>query len=408
MALLMDQEQLIRDKYTRLSDIWNEKQKRLWAASEAISLGYGGVSIVHRATGLSRPTIHFGINELQNETLLKGSEDIRHVGGGRYTIEQEYPLLLSKLRELIEDHTKGDPTRALFWTNKSTGNLVLELRQHGYQVSDQTIARLLHQLGFSLQSNRKAIEGEHSEERDLQFIHINETVKDFQNKGEPVISIDAKKKELIGNFKNCGQEWHPIGRPTKVSAHDFMSGHAQKKTIPYGIYDISWNTGWVNVGVDHDTAEFAVESIRKWWIKMGHPHYPRSQRLLIVADSGGSNSSRGRLWKLELQKLADETGLEISVCHLPPGTSKWNKIEHRLFCHITKNWRGRPLTSYEVVVNLISHTKTKKGLKVFSELDEKLYPLAKKVSKADMGSIEIHFDSPYNKRNYTISPHQKQ
>lgn len=401
----MNLEQTIREKYLRLQDTLSEQQKRLWAASEAISYGYGGVTVVHKATGLSRPTINFGIQEIQKGTFLKTHERIRRLGAGRKPVEQEYPFLLQALLHLLENDTKGNPEQALFWTCKSTKNLALELKKMGYGVSDRTVARLLHDLHFSLQSNRKTLEGRQKLERGSQFEYINKKVREFQEQEQPVISVDTKKKELIGNYKNAGHEWSFEGRPTKVNMHDFESGVQRvKKAIPYGIYDITWDVGWVNVGIDHDTGEFAVESIRKWWFKMGKEKYPIAQKLLITADAGGSNQSRGRLWKLELQKLADETDMEITVCHLPPGTSKWNKIEHRLFCHITQNWRARPLTSYEVIVNLISHTTTRTGLTVVAELDEKTYPLAKKVSKNEMQTVNLHPHEINGQWNYTISP----
>ena len=401
----MNPEQVIREKYRQLQGNLNEQQKRLWAASEALSCGYGGVTTVHKATGLSRPTINFGIQEIKQGSSLKGNGHVRRPGGGRKKVEIEYPLLLQALKKLLENETRGDPEQPLLWTCKSTENLASELKKKGYNVSDRTVARLLQELHFSLQSNLKSLEGRQKPERNSQFEYINKNVKEFQEQGQPVISVDTKKKELVGNFKNGGHEWSLIDHPVQVNVHDFESGiQKMTKAIPYGIYDITWDVGWVNVGIDHDTGEFAVESIRKWWLKMGLQSYPKAKQLLITADAGGSNQSRGRLWKLELQKLADETGLEITVCHLPPGTSKWNKIEHRLFCHITKNWRARPLTSYQVIVNLISHTTTKTGLKVFSELDEKAYPLAKKVSNNEMKSINLHSHETTGKWNYTISP----
>lgn len=401
---MIDVEKFIRENFIRLKKFFNERNKRLWAASEAMCLGYGGVSIVSRATGLSRQTIHDGIKELQEPEAPVEPDRIRRCGGGRSKIEEISPSLLHELQELIKDYTKGDPTQAIFWTCKSTENLASELRSKGYAISDRTISRLLHDLGYSLQLNRKSIEGKQSEDRHAQFEYINKTVREFQEQKQPVISVDTKKKELIGDFKNNGVEWHLKGQPTQVKVHDFDDDKERTKAVPYGIYDVTWNTGWVNVGVDHDTAEFAVESIRRWWLKMGQCTYPRATKLLINADSGGSNASRNRLWKFELQKLVNEIGIEITVCHLPPGTSKWNKIEHRLFCHITKNWRARPLTSYAVVVNLIGHTTTKTGLKVHSELDEKKYPLAKKVTDADMNSINIHRHELHGMWNYTIMP----
>ena len=405
----MNSEVALHEKYIRLKKYYNERNIRLWAASEALSIGYGGVSIVHRATGLSRPTIHAGMKELQQEATFSDSERIRGEGGGRKRVEvleNEYPCLLKKLQALIENDTRGDPMSPLLWTCKSTRNLTKALQQEGFLVSAPTVARLLHSLGFSLQSNRKSSEPRQSPDRDSQFQYINKVVKEFQIKDQPIISIDAKKKELIGNFKNTGQEWHLKGHPELVNVHDFESGKKQVKAIPYGIYDLTWNTGWVNVGVDHDTAEFAVESIRKWWLKMGSECYVTANELLIIADSGGSNSSRGRLWKVELQALADELKMEITVCHLPPGTSKWNKIEHKLFCHITKNWRSRPLTSYEIVVNLIGNTTNKTGLKVNAELDSRKYQLAKKTSDEDMKALNITRHQMNSQWNYTIKPHE--
>jgi transposase len=396
----MNPEKHLRETYDRIAGFLSEQNRRLWAASEAISLGYGGVSVVNKATGLSRQTIHTGIKELNDGIIPKNSERIRREGGGRNKVEETDKSVLSALLELVKDHTRGDPMQALFWTSKSTENLASELEKMGYIISDRTVARLLHDLDYSLQSNRKSLEGKQSEERNSQFEYINKMVREFQEKKQPVISVDTKKKELVGNHKNNGQEWHLKGKPTNVKVHDFEN----KKAIPYGIYDLTWNTGWVNVGVDHDTAEFAVASIRNWWKKMGQASYPSAKQLLINADGGGSNSSRVKLWKFQLQELADETRLEITVCHLPPGTSKWNKIEHRLFCHITQNWRARPLTSYEVIVNLIGSTTTKTGLKVRSELDEGEYPLAKEVSDDDMGKIKIRKHELNSKWNYTISP----
>jgi len=396
----VDREQYLHETYSRIADALSEKSRRLLAASEAISFGYGGVSVVSRATGLSRQTIHTGIKELEDCTVLKNPERIRREGEGRSKIEKIDKSVLKELQELVKNHTRGDPMQALFWTCKSTENLALELRKKGHMISDRTVARLLYELNYSLQSNRKSLEGKQSEERNSQFEYINKTVREYQERKQPVISVDTKKKELVGNYKNSGQEWHPKGKPMDVEVHDF----GVKKVISYGIYDVTWNTGWVSVGVDHDTSEFAVESIRSWWKKMGQASYPVAKELLINADGGGSNSSRVKLWKFQLQKLADETGLEITVCHLPPGTSKWNKIEHRLFCHITKNWRARPLTSYEVIINLIGSTMTKTGLKVYAELDEGEYPLAVQVSDEEMKKVKIRRHELNSKWNYTISP----
>jgi transposase len=400
----MSPEQVIQAKFQKLAPILNEQQKRLWAATEAIHLGYGGVSIVQRATNLSRSTIHVGINELSEGFSQQQVERIRRKGGGRDSVEDLYPGLLGELQELLALCTRGDPMQPLLWTSKSADHLTRELHEKGYVISDETVARVLHKMGYSLQSNRKSLEGAQHPGRDAQFQYINEKIQEFQTACEPVISIDTKKKELIGNFKNNGKEWCVKGQPLEVNVYDFEENGRRDKAIPYGIYDITWNTGWVNVGVDHDTAEFAVESIRRWWSKMGESLYPNAEHLLITADSGGSNSSRNRLWKVELQKLANETDLNIVVCHLPPGTSKWNKIEHRLFCHITKNWRARPLINYEVVVNLIRNTKTKQGLKVDAELDKGRYPTGKKVGNGLMRLVNIAYHKSGEKWNYTITP----
>lgn len=400
----MDQEKIIQTKYALIKDVLGEKQKRLWAASEANLIGYGGISIVQRATGLSRQTIHAGIEELKRGLSSEEIQQIRRQGGGRKSIETIDSQLKVQLQKLVEDNTRGEPMRPLLWTSKSTSHLAETLTALGHPISDRTVARLLVELGYSLQSNQKSLEGSRSEERNTQFEYINTTIKDFQKNNQPVISIDTKKKELIGNFKNSGQEWRPKGHPRKVNVHDFGEAGKRNKAIPYGVYDITWNSGWVNVGIDHDTAEFAVESIKKWWQKMGSSLYPKAIKLMITADSGGSNSSRGLLWKAELQKLSDFIGLEITICHLPPGTSKWNRIEHRLFCHITKNWKAKPLTSYETIVNLIAHTTTKKGLKVQAELDQCKYELGKKVSKKEMETLSISRHEVNPKWNYTLKP----
>lgn len=400
----MGPEEVIRTKYSNLKDILGEKQKRLWAASEANVIGYGGVSIVQRATGLSRQTIHIGLKELEKGITPEEADQMRRPGGGRKSTEDIDSQLIKKLQKLVEDDTRGDPMRPLLWTSKSTSHLAETLTSLGHPISDRTVARLLNELGYSLQSNQKSLEGTRSEERNTQFEYINTKIKGFQNNNQPVISIDTKKKELVGNFKNAGQEWRLKGSPQKVNVHDFAHEGERNKAIPYGIYDITWNSGWVNVGMDHDTAEFAVESIKRWWLKMGSSAYPEATKLMITADSGGSNSSRGLLWKSELQKLSDYTKLEITVSHLPPGTSKWNRIEHRLFCHITKNWRAQPLTSYETIVNLIAHTTTKKGLKVKAELDSGKYELGKKVSKEEMKALVMTRHEVNPQWNYTLKP----
>jgi hypothetical protein len=307
------------------------------------------------------------------------------------------------LETLVAPVTRGDPMSPLRWTCKSAAKLADELRADGHSVSERSINRLLHALGYSLQSNRKTIEGDDHPDRDAQFLHINRRAHAFQRRGQPVISVDTKKKELVGRFRNGGREWSPRGQPELVDVYDFAH-KGLGKTVPYGVYDEANNTGWVSVGVDHDTAEFAVESIRRWWRQMGSESYPRAKRLLITADGGGSNGSRNRLWKVELQKLADEIELDISVCHFPPGTSKWNKIEHRMFCHIMENWRGRPLVSRAVVVNLIGHTRTKTGLDIRSELDENSYPRGRKITDDQMEALKIKRDKFHGEWNYTLSP----
>ncbi len=398
-------EDTIRKKYENIKPVLNEQQRRLWAASEALSLGYGGVSILQKATNLSRPTIHNGIKELKKGFSDEEIHRIRHKGGGRKSTEEEFPGLLSELKQIIEPLTRGDPMQPLLWTSKSTRHIAQELKQKNFNISYKTVARILEDdLGYSLQSNRKTLSGRHDQARDDQFKYINDAIKKFQQSDQPAISVDTKKKELVGNYKNAGFEWRLHGSPREVNVHDFESGKKSKKAIPYGIYDMKWNTAWVSVGIDHDTAEFAVESIRRWWEKMGFTCYPKAKRLLIIADGGGSNSSRCRLWKYRLQQFANQTNLEITVCHLPPGTSKWNQIEHRLFCHITKNWAAQPLINYETIVNLISHTTTKDGLKVDSEIDYGTYETKKKISTEEMASLNIHYHNEDRKWNYTITP----
>lgn len=356
----------IREKYDSLKPYLNEKTRRIWAAIEARSLGWGGVSQVARATGLSRTTIQAGMGLLSEKDGVKTEEEmtrIRTHGGGRKLLEEQDPMLLSDLESLIEPMTLGDPESPLKWTNKSVVKLAAALNVGGHRISPKSVYNLLKSLGYSLQSNRKTRDGSSHSVSDDQFLHISKQVKHFQSQNPPVISVDPKKKELIGNFKNPGTEWCQKEQPVEVQMHDFVDPELGK-AIPYGIYDLTLNKGWVNVGIDHDTAELAVESIRHWWYSMGQQLYPSSQHIMITADCGGSNSYRSRLWKLKLQELATETGKTIHLCHFPPGTSKWNKIEHRLFCHITQNWRGRPLTSLQVVINLIRNTTTRQGLEV--------------------------------------------
>jgi DNA-binding phage protein len=393
---------LIKKRFESIEPFLDERMRRLLAAAEAAALGRGGITKVSRATGVSRPTIAAGLEELADPSLVD-TKRVRRAGGGRKRTVDTDPTLVQDLESLIEPATRGDPESPLRWTSKSVRKLAQELNRLGHQVSHRLVAELLHELDYSLQANRKTKEGDSHPDRDVQFEHINAQVKTFQAAGQPAISVDTKKKELVGDFKNGGREWQPQGEPEKVRVHDFLIPELGK-VAPYGIYDMTHNLGWVNVGIDHDTATFAVESIRRWWYSMGQPLYPEARQLLITADGGGSNGYRLRLWKVELQKLADETGLSITVCHLPPGTSKWNKIEHRLFSYISQNWRGKPLISYEVIVNLIAATTTTTGLQVHSELDTQLYPKGVKVSDAELAQVNIERDDFHGEWNYTISP----
>ena len=375
-------EAVIQQKYEQLLPYLNESSLRAWAAVESLSWGHGGISSVSCATGLSRTTIHAGIAELEDDQQLVCEASpmrIRHSGGGRKPLIESDPTLLSDLKHLVDPATRGDPESPLCWTSKSSAKLAQELQNMGHQVSARTVCALLEQLGYSLQASRKTQEGKDHPDRNAQFQHIADQVTDFQQRHQPVISVDAKKKELIGNYKNGGQEWQPNKRPMKVKSHDFMDKQTGK-VIPYGVYDITENQGWVTVGIDHDTAQFAVASIRQWWYRMGQALYREAEELMITADCGGSNSYRAKLWKWELQQLANELDLTLHTCHFPPGTSKWNKIEHRLFAQITENWRSRSLISREVVVNLIANTKTTTGLKVNAAIDEGTYPVGIQVS----------------------------
>jgi len=404
-------EEIISKKYNLLKPFLDEKSKRLFAAAEALSIGKGNISIVSRATGISENTIKKGCNELESgkvgtsETPIP-DDKIRAPGGGRKKSVEKDPTLLSDLETLIEPTSRGDPESPLRWTSKSLRKLAKELQKIGHKVSHARVADMLHMLGYSLQANKKTIEGTEHPDRDDQFKHINEKCKTFQDEKQPVISVDSKKKELIGNFKNSGRELRPKKDPIPVNVHDFEDKELGKVN-PYGVYDIANNEGWVNVGIDNDTASFAVESIRRWWNMMGCKLYPEAKKLMITADCGGSNGYRVRLWKVELQKLADEIGLEISVCHFPPGTSKWNKIEHRLFSQITMNWRGKPLTSYEVVVNLIAATTTSKGLEVKCVLDTNNYPKGIKIDKKRVEELDIIRDEFHGEWNYTFKPRNK-
>ena len=396
----------IAEKFRSLSELLDEQQRRLWAATEARALGYGGVSIVARATGLTRPTIAAGLKELDDAkrpASTKTQRRVRRAGAGRPRVTHGNAELRPALEELVEPTTRGDPMSPLRWTCKSVRVLASKLTRQGHPVSHQSVSALLQEAGYSLQANRKTREGASHPDRNAQFEHIAKRARQFQRRGQPVISVDTKKKELVGDFKNAGQEWHPKGQAPQVRVHDFQDKELGK-AIPYGVYDLSANAGWVSVGVDHDTPEFAVESICCWWRRMGRKTYPGATELLITADGGGSNSSRARLWKVALQRMADATGLKISVCHFPPGTSKWNKIEHRLFCHITENWRGRPLVSHEVIVNLIAGTTTTKGLRVKAALDKRPYPTGVQVDDSTMASLHLKTDKFHGDWNYTLSP----
>jgi hypothetical protein len=379
----------------------DERQRRLLAAAEARSLGYGGITRVSKASGISRPTIQAALKQLDTPGLFGGR--IRTIGGGRKKARDKTPAILDALEQLIAPETRGDPMSPLRWTCKSTRQLASALADQGFAASHRVVGEMLHHLGYSLQANAKTLEGKQHPDRDAQFRYINRTSGRYITEGWPVISVDTKKKELVGQYKNAGEEWEPAGEPEKVNVHDFPDPRVGK-AIPYGVYDMGWDLGWVNVGIDHDTAGFAVESIRQWWHGMGSELYGNAKRLLICADGGGSNGYRVRLWKVELQGLADETGMEITVCHLPPGTSKWNKIEHRLFSYITMNWRGRPLVSHHVVVELIAATKTATGLEVEARLDTKGYPTKVKVTKEQLGRVRLHPHDFHGEWNYTIEP----
>jgi len=392
----------IKARYGVLRPLLDERARRLVVAAESQTAGRGGISAVSRATGVSRQVIRQGIAELKAPAAMSPSR-IRREGGGRKKAADLDPSFKTDLEKLLESTTRGDPESPLRWTCKSVRNLTAELKRMNHVVSHQVVADLLHKLGYSLQANSKTKEGTNHPDRNAQFEHLNGKVKWCLSRKEPVISVDTKKKELVGDFKNGGSELRPKGDPVKVRVHDFIDKELGRAT-PYGIYDIGRNSGWVSVGIDHDTAEFAVESIRRWWRSMGREAYPKATRLLITADSGGSNGSRLRLWKLELQKLADETRLRIAVCHFPPGTSKWNKIEHRLFSFISKNWRGKPLTSLQVIVSLIAATTTATGLKVHSELDTASYQPGIKVSDKDVSEINLRRDKFHGDWNYEVHP----
>jgi transposase len=399
--------EMIRTKYSTLKPQLDERTRRLWAAAEAKALGHGGTRTVAKATGMSATTIRLGRRELatyQQSTPPEVKQRVRHPGGGRKRLTAKDERVLQALDALVEPTSRGDPVSPLRWTCKSTRKLKAELHSQGFHISHTKVGQLLKYLGYSLQSTRKRYEGTSHPDRDAQFEYINARVKEFQKRNQPVVSVDTKKKELVGNFATRGREYQPQGLPEEVEAYDFPS-LATGKSIPYGIYDMTANTGWVSVGTTHDTAQFAVATLRQWWLRMGHVTYPHAKELLITADSGGSNGARCRLWKTELQMLADETGLKLSVCHFPPGTSKWNKIEHRMFCHITGNWRGRPLSSYGVIVNLIANTTTSNGLTIEAELDTRAYPTGIRITDEQMRELNLTKHNFHGSDwNYTLEP----
>lgn len=396
----------IRQRFAKLKTTFNERQRRLWAAAEAKTAGYGGVSLVHRATGISRRAIHVGLKEIEARGKAAASARVRRAGAGRLKLVQTQAGITEALDALVEPTARGDPQSPLRWTCKSVRNLAEELIKQGYRISYPTVASLLREAGYSLQANRKTLEGCDHPDRNAQFNYINQKVKSFQRRGQPVISIDTKKKELIGNFRNGGWEWRPKGEPLPVRVHDFQDKKLGKG-IPYGVFDMTNNEAWVSVGIDHDTADFAVATILRWWRRMGKIRFPQATEILINADGGGSNGSRSRLWKVALQSLADKTGLKVTVAHFPPGTSKWNKIEHRLFCHITQNWRGQPLTSHEIMVKLIGQTTTRKGLKVKSALDCNSYPAGKKVSDQELAEVNLRRTKFHGDWNYSVLPKKR-
>lgn len=398
----------IRQKFVSLAPMMDERMRRQWAAAEATDLGWGGVSTIATATGLARNTISVGIRELEDRLAdpdCPVDTRIRRAGGGRKRLTEIDPGLQRALEALVDPATRGHPESPLCWTCKSTRKLAEELQRQEHHVTDRTVARLLKLGGYSLQANRKTREGSSHPDRNAQFEYINQQVMAFQKQRQPVVSVDTKKKELVGEFKNPGQEWEPKGKPEKVNVHDFPDKKLGK-AIPYGVYDLASNEGWVSVGIDHDTARFAAASIRRWWQEMGVRRFQHATKLMIMADGGGSNSSRNRLWKLALQELANDLELPLHIRHFPPGTSKWNKIEHRLFCFITKNWRGRPLTSYQVIVNLIGNTTTTTGLTVKAALDTNHYETGIKVSDEELAIVNLSRAKFHGEWNYTIRPNK--
>lgn len=388
-------------KFAAISPFLDERARRLWAATESLEIGYGGDALVSSATGLARATIRKGRGELEQEIVW--TERVRGPGAGRPCIDESQPGIKEALEQLVDPVTRGDPMSPLRWTCKSKATLAAALTKQGWTISATKVGRLLHELGYSLQSTRKRIEGASHPDRNAQFEHINSTVEDYLERGQPVISVDTKKKELVGKYKNSGKEWQPKGSPEPVLVHDFPQD-AMGKAIPYGVYDMGRDEAWVSVGLDHDTPAFAVASVRQWWKKMGSRAYPDAKELLITADAGGSNGYRSRAWKAGLQDLADEMNLCIRVSHFPPGTSKWNKIEHRLFCHITSNWRGKPLRTFETVVQLIGHTRTAAGLRVKAKLDRRKYPNGIVISNDHMSSLSLHRFEFHGDWNYELQP----
>jgi len=401
----MENEVKLKEKYDFILPALNEKQRRMLLVADAKYFGFGGITSVSKASGVTRATIHNGINEINKKTsdAIIHEDRIRKAGAGRQSIVQQYPAIMEDLDNLVSPVTRGDPMSPLRWCCKSLRNLSELLQAQGHHISYRVVGELLKESGYSLQANRKTEEGGKHPDRNEQFHYINETVKEYIAGHQPVISVDCKKKESIGNYKNSGKEWEPEGNPQKVKVYDFEDKELGK-AAPYGVYDLKNNEGWVNVGISSDTAQFAVESIRTWWYNMGQEKYPGATKLLISADGGGSNGSRNRLWKFELQKLAHELNLQIAVCHFPPGTSKWNKIEHRLFSHISMNWRGKPLTSLEVIINLIGGTKTRTGLKVKAVADQKIYQKGLKISKEEFEKIIIERNEFHGEWNYIIHP----
>jgi hypothetical protein len=396
----------IRSRYEDLAPVMDERVTRLWAAGEARSLGRGGIAAVTAATGILGKRIRYGIRDLAEMQESPPSEPprvqrVRRPGAGRKPLTEIDVTLVPDLESLIDPSTRGDPESPLRWTCKSVRKLADELRALGHEIGGQKVSELLKELGYSLQGTRKTREGSAHPDRNSQFEHINARAKAFQRAGEPVVSVDTKKKELVGDFANRGKEWQPAGEPVPVRVHDFIDPKLGK-AVPYGVYDVARNEGWVNVGIDHDTSEFAVESLRRWWRRMGRRAYPEATRLLVTADGGGSNGYRTRLWKRELQRFVDEFGLDVTVAHYPPGTSKWNKIEHRMFCHITQNWRGRPLESVESIVSLIGSTTTKAGLRIRAAIDKNQYEKAIRVSDDELASVNIKPSSFHGDWNYTI------